>query len=98
MFTVQNVGRSESGQYFCQPSIGPQHSVMVHVLDRYTDVLPVLGEGMVHVLDRYTDVLPVLGEGIVHVLDRYTDVLPVLGEGKVHDLDIQMYSLYLEKV
>ena len=80
MKTLQNVGRSESGQYFCQPSIGPQHSVMVHVLDRYTDVLPVLGEGKVHVLDRYTDVLPVLGEGIVH------------------DLDIQMYSLYSEKV
>ena len=51
MKTVQNVGRSESGQYFCQPSIGPQHSVMVHVLDRYTDVLPVLGEGIVHDLD-----------------------------------------------
>lgn len=46
MLVVKEVGRKDSGQYYCQPAIGPQHSVTVHVLDRYTDVLPVLGEGM----------------------------------------------------
>ena len=43
--TIDNIELSDSGEYSCQPAAGPQAVVMVHVLQRETEVQAVLGEG-----------------------------------------------------
>ena len=40
MFTIFT-----SGEYSCQPAVGPVAAVLVHVLNRDTEVQAVLGEG-----------------------------------------------------
>ena len=43
--TIDNIELSDSGEYTCQPAAGPKAVVMVHVLQRETEVQAVLGEG-----------------------------------------------------
>jgi len=43
--TIDNIQLSDSGEYTCQPAAGPKAIVMVHVLQRETEVQAVLGEG-----------------------------------------------------
>ena len=45
MLTVDSVQLSDSGEYSCQPAVGPPAGVEVHVLNRDTEVQAVLGEG-----------------------------------------------------
>jgi len=42
---VDNIGLSDSGEFTCQPAVGPIAAVIVHVLNRDTEVQAVLGEG-----------------------------------------------------
>ena len=42
---VDNIQLEESGEYTCQPAAGPLAAVLVHVLNRDTEVQAVLGEG-----------------------------------------------------
>ena len=42
---VDRVQLSDSGEYSCQPAVGPAASVLVNVLNRDTEVQAVLGEG-----------------------------------------------------
>ena len=42
---VDNIQLGDSGEYSCQPAVGPQAAVLVHVLNRDTVVQAVLGEG-----------------------------------------------------
>ena len=43
--TIDNIQLTDSGEYTCQPAAGPKATVMVHVLQRETEVQAVLGEG-----------------------------------------------------
>ena len=42
---VDDIQLGDSGEYSCQPAVGPQAAVLVHVLNRDTEVQAVLGEG-----------------------------------------------------
>jgi hypothetical protein len=48
--TIDNIQLSDSGEYTCQPAAGPKAIVMVHVLQRETEVQAVLGEGNIFLL------------------------------------------------
>ena len=52
--TIDNIELSDSGEYTCQPAAGPKAVVMVHVLQRETEVQAVLGEGKY--MDRTNDI------------------------------------------
>jgi len=43
--TIDNIQLSDSGEFTCQPAAGPKATVIVHVLQRETEVQAVLGEG-----------------------------------------------------
>ena len=43
--TIENIDLEASGEYSCQPAAGPVAIVVVHVLQRQTEVQAVLGEG-----------------------------------------------------
>jgi len=45
VLTIDNIELSDSGEYSCQPAAGPKATVMLHVLQRETEVQAVLGEG-----------------------------------------------------
>ena len=45
MLTIDNIELGDSGEYSCQPAAGPKATVMLHVLQRETEVQAVLGEG-----------------------------------------------------
>lgn len=43
--SVDDIQLEDSGEYSCQPAVGPVAAVLVHVLNRDTEVQAVLGEG-----------------------------------------------------
>ena len=59
---VDDIQLGDSGEYSCQPAVGPQAAVLVHVLNRDTEVQAVLGEGEGG-SNRDTEVQAVLGDG-----------------------------------
>ena len=42
---MEDIGLEDSGEYSCQPAAGVPARVLVHVLQRETEVQAVLGEG-----------------------------------------------------
>ena len=43
--TIDNIQLSDSGEFTCQPAAGPKATVIVHVLQRETEIQAVHGEG-----------------------------------------------------
>ena len=50
---MEDIGLEDSGEYSCQPAAGAPARVLVHVLQRETEVQAVLGEGELIAEDGY---------------------------------------------
>ena len=73
---LKNVSHADSGEYTCQPAAGAAARVLVHVLQRETEVQAVLGEGesnpyfKKHLLSVSLSFVPSVASVLVHVLQR----------------------------